>query len=213
MHVDDLKLCPGPQDISWVPNTPTAKSLCASTVAFRPGSHVSDMTPDPSVDVSAWGKESDLQTGSTVLKNLDKPIDLTGHESSPFHHRDIIYQDCKFHSIAHLMCYRYAIANSQRTFATGIRKWSRHLDDFPTPKFKTLDCTQQWLSILTDIYTYLCVTDTAFKSTLIDTGPHPFTLQCASPWGCVPSDPDTCPRADLVSDKRACLSINRQIDS
>ena len=146
------------------------------------------------------GDESDLQTGSTVLKNLDKPIDLTGHELSPFHHRDIIYQDCKFHSIAHLMCYRYAIANGQKTFATGIRKWSRRLDDFPTPKFETLDCIQQWLSILTDIYTYSCVTDTAFKSTLIDTGPHPFTLQCVSPWGCVPSDPDTCPRADLVSD-------------
>ena len=89
------------------------------------------MTPDPSVDFSAWGDESDLQTGSTVLKNLDKPIDLTGHELSPFHHRDIIYQDCKFHPIAHLMCYRYAIANEQRTFATGIRKWSRRLDDFP----------------------------------------------------------------------------------
>ena len=23
VHVDDLKLCPGPQDVSWVPNTPT----------------------------------------------------------------------------------------------------------------------------------------------------------------------------------------------
>ena len=83
VHVDDLKLCPGPQDISWVPNAPTAKSLCASTVAFRPGSRVSDLTPDPSVDVSAWGDENDLQTGSTVLKNLDQPIDLTGHELSP----------------------------------------------------------------------------------------------------------------------------------
>ena len=46
-HVDDLKLCPGPQDISWVQGVPTAKSLCASTVAFRPGSHVSDMTLTP----------------------------------------------------------------------------------------------------------------------------------------------------------------------
>ena len=91
VHVDDLKLCPGPQDVSWTPNKPTAKSLCASTVAFRPGSHISDMTPEPSVDVSAWGDESDLQTGSTVLKNLDKPIDLTGHVLSPFYHRDIIY--------------------------------------------------------------------------------------------------------------------------
>ena len=46
VHVDDLKLCPGSQDISWVTGVPTAKSLCASTVAFRPGSHVSDMTPE-----------------------------------------------------------------------------------------------------------------------------------------------------------------------
>ena len=135
------------------------------------------MTPEPSVDVSAWGDGSDLQTISTVLNNLDEPIDLTGHVLSPFYHRDIIYQDCKFHSIAHLMCYIYAIANDQKTFATGIRKWSQHLDDFPKPKFQTTDSTQQWLSILTDIYTYLCVTDVALKSTLIHTGPHPFTLQ------------------------------------
>ena len=47
-------LCPGPQDISWVPGVPAAKSLCASTVAFQPGSRVSDTTPDPSVDVSVW---------------------------------------------------------------------------------------------------------------------------------------------------------------
>ena len=96
------------------------------------------------------------------------------------------------------MCYRYAIANAQKTFATGIRKWSRHLSDFPTPKFTTPDCIKQWLSILTDTYTYLCVTYTAFK--LLDTGPHPCTLQCLSPWGGVPSDPDTCPCTDLVSD-------------
>ena len=55
VHVDDLKICPGPQDVSWTPNAPTAKSLCASTVAFRPGSHIGEVTPDPSVDVSAWG--------------------------------------------------------------------------------------------------------------------------------------------------------------
>ena len=89
VHGDDLKLCPGPHDVSWTPNKPTAKSLCASTVAFRPGSHISDMTPEPSVDVSAWGDESDLQTGSTVLKNLDKPIDLTGHILSPFYHKGL----------------------------------------------------------------------------------------------------------------------------
>ena len=37
VHVDDLKLCPGPRDIAWTPGVSTAKSLCACTVAFRPG--------------------------------------------------------------------------------------------------------------------------------------------------------------------------------
>ena len=178
VHVDDLKLCPGPQDISWVPGVPTAKSLCASTVAFRPGSRVSDTTPDPSVDVSGWEDMNDLNTNSTVIKDLDRPIDITGHVLSPFHQRNLDYQDCRFHSIAHLMCYRYAIVNGQRTFATGMRKWSRHLTEFPTPKFTTLDCVQQWHSILVDIYSHLCLTDTTIKSVLIDTGPRPFTLKC-----------------------------------
>ena len=74
VHVDDFKLCPGPQDISWVPGVPTAKSLCASTVAFRPGSRVSDTTPDPSVDVSGWEDMNDLNTSSTVIQDLDRPI-------------------------------------------------------------------------------------------------------------------------------------------
>ena len=56
------------------------------------------------------------------------------------------------------MCYRYAIVNGQKTFATGIRKWSKHLTDFPTPKFTTLDCVQQWQSLLVDIYSHLCLT-------------------------------------------------------
>ena len=114
---------------------PTAKSLCASTVAFRPGSRVSDTTPHPSVDVSSWEDMNDLSTSSTVIKDLDRPIDITGHVLSPFHQRNLDYQDCRFHSIAHLMCYRYAIVNGQRTFATGIRKWSRHLTDFPMHTF------------------------------------------------------------------------------
>ena len=29
---------------------------------------------------------------------------------------------------------------------------------------------------------------------------RPFTLHCMKPWGCVPNDPDTCPRADLIND-------------
>ena len=200
VHVDDLKLCPGPQDISWVLGVPTANSLCASTVAFQPGSRVSDTTPDPWVDVSSWENRNDQNTSSTVIKDLDRPIDTTGHVLSPFHQRNLDYQDCRFHSIAHLMCYRYAIVNDQRTFATGIRKWSRHLTDFPPPKFMTLDCVQQWHSILVDIYSNLCLTDTAFKSVLIDTGSRPFILKCLSPWGYVPADPDICPHTDIISD-------------
>ena len=127
VHVDDLKLCPGPQEITWTPNVSTAKSLCASTVAFRPGSDIGDVTPDPSVDVSAWEDATDLHHDSTIANDLDRPVDLTGHILSPFYQRELIYQDCKFQSIAHLLCYRYAIINDQKTFATGIRI----LVDFP----------------------------------------------------------------------------------
>ena len=69
------------------------------------------------------------------------------------------------------MCYRYAVANNQRTFATDIRKWAKHLVDFPTPKCVTSNKIQQWREI--------------------DTGPRPFSLQCAQPWGYVPIAPDT----------------------
>ena len=172
VHVDDLKLCPGPQDISWTPNVPTTKSLCASTVAFRLGSDIGEVTPDPSVDVSAWGDEIDLHQDS-IVQDLDRPIDLTGQILSPFYQRELMYQDCKFQSIAHLLCYRYAIANNQKTFATGIRKWSCRLVDFPTPKFTTTTETQQWLAILADIYTYLCTIDETIRSALINTGASP----------------------------------------
>ena len=112
--------------------------------------------------------------------------------------------DSRFHSIAHLMCYRYAITAGQRTFATGIRKWSKHLVDFPTPKFVASNKIQQWREILIDIYSHLCLTDESLRAALIDTGPRPFRLQCAQPWGCVPSDPDpvshhTAARAALIS--------------
>ena len=116
------------------------------------------------------------------------------------------YMDSRFHSIAHLMCYRYAIANGQRTFATGMRKWSKHLVDFLTPKFVTSNSIQQWRGILMDIYSHLCLTDESFRVSLIATGPRPFRLQCAQPWGYVPNDPDTsvlhrtAARADLISD-------------
>ena len=155
--MDNLKLCPGPKDISWIPGVSTAKSLCTSAVAFRPGSHVSDVTPAPSVDVSGWEDTDSHHSGSTTVNELDRPIDLTGHILSPFYIGNIDYQDSRFHSIAHVMCCRYAVAAGQKTFATGIRKWSKHLTDFPTPKFKTIDWIQQWQVILMDIYSHLCL--------------------------------------------------------
>ena len=124
-----------------------------------------------------------------------------------------MYQDCKFQSIAQLLCYRYAIINNQKTFATGIRKWSRILVDFPIPKFKSNTETQQWLEILADIYTYLCDTDERIKSALVETGPRPFTLECRSPWGYDMQHPDTAPRSCLISDMlvgvRVAISSDR----
>ena len=215
VHVDDLKLCPSPQDVSWNPGISTAKSLCASTVAFRPGSHV---TPTPSVDVSGWEETDSYHACSVVLKEFDSPIDLTGHILSPFYIRPLDYQDSRFHSVVNLMCFRYAVADGQKTFATGIRKWSKHVTDFPIPKFKTIDWIQQWQVILMDIYSHLCLTDQSFRDALIATGARPFRLQCAQPWGYVPNDPDTsmlhhtAARADLISniliEVRVCATSN-----
>ena len=58
IHVDDLKICPSPDRPAWTPEASKARSLCASTVAFRPGSHVSDSDSSPSVDVSSWNNLS-----------------------------------------------------------------------------------------------------------------------------------------------------------
>ena len=190
VHVDDLKLCPGPKDVSWNPGVSTAKSLYTSSVAFRPGSHVSDIAPALSVDVSGWEDTDSHHSRSTTVNELDSPIDLTGHVLFPSYIRNIDYQDSRFNSIAHLKCYRYAIAAGQKTFATGIRKWSKHLTDFPTPKFKTIDWMQQWQVILMDIYN-LCLADVSIKAALISTGPRPFKLHCLKPWDIIPSDPDT----------------------
>ena len=47
--------------------------------------------------------------------------------------------------------------------------------DFPSPKFKTDTEIEQWRDILTEIYTYLCVTDDGIRSALVHSGPRPFT--------------------------------------
>ena len=70
IHVDDLKLCPAPRDIQWTPGPSTAKSLCASTVAFRPGSHASESESTPSVIVSTWKYLSTPSTSSEIRLKL-----------------------------------------------------------------------------------------------------------------------------------------------
>ena len=129
----------GPRDVGWTPGPSTAKSLCASTVAFRPGSRISETNSTPSVDVSTWNHSNAQQSSSDIHLKLDYPIDLPVHILSPFFIREFIYQGCRFHSISHLMCYRYAVLQGLKTFANGIRKWVKHLTDFPTPRFPKPD--------------------------------------------------------------------------
>ena len=119
IHIDDLKVCPAPANVGWTPGPSTAKSLCASTVAFRPGSNVSDSDSTPSVIVSTCNSASHTSTRSNIRCNLDDPIDLTDHILSPLFVRDLYYQGCRFHSIAHLMCFRYAVIHGLRLFATS----------------------------------------------------------------------------------------------
>ena len=183
IHVDDLKLCPAPRETQWTPGPSTAKSLCASTVAFRPGSHVSESDSSPSVMVSTWTDLSSTPNNSEIRLRLDNPIDLTGLLLSPFTVRDFHHQGCHFHSIAHLMCFRYAVINDLKLFVTSVRKWSRHLTDFPTDRFNTHDWQVQCCSVLKDIYGHLCLTDVSVKKALVDTGPRPFVLNCSTPWG------------------------------
>ena len=158
------------------------------------------MTPDPSVDVSDWDVANDLQTSTPLTAELDHRFDITGHILSLFYYCQLDYQDSRFYSIAHLLCYRYGIVNDQRTFANGTRKWSKHCNNFSTPTFTLLDCIQQWIVILGETYSHLCVTDTTVKAALVDTGPRPFTLECLSPWGRIPQDPDVSSRKDLIND-------------
>ena len=172
IHVDDLKLCPAPADTVWTPEP--AKSLCASTVAFRPGSHTSETDSSPSVAVSSW-KSSPSSTSDVDLRlDLDSPIDLNGHVLSPFAVRDFHYQDCHFHSIAHLMCYRYAVLSDFKLLATSVRKWSKHLTEFPIVRFVTHNWQMLCRSILGDIYSHLCLSDANIQRGTGKYGPQAF---------------------------------------
>ena len=198
IHVDDLKICPAPRDVDWTPEPSTAKSLCASTVAFRPGSHISDTNSTPSVDVSTWNNLNAPLSSSDIHLKLDIPIDLTGHILSQFFVREFVYQGCRFHSVAHLMCYRYAVLQGLKT--NGIRKWVKHLTDFPNPRFQTPDWQLQCRSVLMEIYSHLYVTDVAAETALVDSGPQPFSLHCLPPWGALHAASSTALRGNLIND-------------
>ena len=150
--------------------------------------------------VSTWNKLSTPSPNSEIRLKLDNPIDLTGHLLSPFFVREFHYQGCWFHSIAHLMCYRYAMIHDLKSFATSIRKWSRHLTDFPTTRFQMPDWQVQCHAVLTEIYSHLCLTDMSFKTALSDTGPRPINRQCSAPWGGLWYTPGASVCGTLVSD-------------
>ena len=156
IHVDDLKICPPPSHSGWTPEPSTAKSLYASPVAFQPGSHISDSDSTPSVDVSNWNDLNTPLSSADIHLKLDQPIDLTGHILSPFFVREFVYQDCRFHSVAHLMCYRYAVIQGLKTFVNGIRKWAKHLTDFHTPASRNLTGRRSVVQCYR-IYTVSCV--------------------------------------------------------
>ena len=200
IHVDDLKICPSPDRPAWIPEASKARSLCASTVAFRPGSQVSDSDSAPSVDVSSWNDADTPSSASDATLKLDQPIDLTGHILSPFYPREFNYQDCRFNSVAHLMCYRYAVLHGLKLFATAVRKWARPLTDFPTSRFQTVGWNSQCRSVLIEIYSHLCLTDITVKTALLESGPRPFHLSCLPPWGGLCDVSTTEIGANLVND-------------
>ena len=76
---------------------------------------------------------------------------------------------------------------------------------------------QQWREILTEIYTYLCVTDAGIRSTLIQSGPRPFTVECKSPWGLdreypattTTTPPHRCLISDVLVDVRVAASSDK----
>ena len=94
-----------------------------------------------------------------------------------------------------------------KSFATSVRKWSRHLTDFPTDRFQTHDWQVQCRSVLKEIYSHLCLTDVSVKTALVDTGPRPFVLQCSTPWGGLYDIPGV--RGSLVSEIliEACVDL------
>ena len=178
IHVHDLKICPAPANAGWTPGPSTAKSLCASTVAFRPGSVVSDSEANPSVIVSTCNNTSHTSTRSAihgpylitilceglVLPRMLIPLNRTSNVFS-------------------LCC---------ATWTPAICYQCSEVDQIPH-RFQTPDWQVECRTVLTEIYSHLCLSDMAVETALIDTGPRPFCLQCSAPWGAL------CNTTDAVS--------------
>ena len=81
------------------------------------------------------------------------------------------------------MCFRYAVLHGLHLFATSVRKWTRHLTEFPTGRFQTPGWQTARRTVLGEMYCHLCLSDKAVSAALIDSGPRPFCLQCQAPWG------------------------------
>ena len=176
-------------------------------MAFCPGSHISETDSTPSVAVSSWKNLPSSTSDSDLRLDLDSPIDLNDHVLSPFAVRDFHYQDCHFHPIAHLMCYRYAVLSDFKLFATSVRKWSKHLTEFPIVRFVTHNWQALCRSILGEIYSHLCLNDATFSEALIDTGPKPFVLRSQAPQGGlddIVNDALITTRVKLVAGRLSC---------
>ena len=136
--------------------------------------------------MSTWNKSNTPPSSSDIHLKLDQPIHLTGHILTPFFCQGIQLSRLLIHSVAHLMCYRYAVLHGLKTFATTVRMWARPLTAFPTSGFQTPDWQLQCRSVLRDIYSHLCLTGMAVKTALLESGPRPFSSSCLPPWGGLP---------------------------
>ena len=96
----------------WVGPQQVVRQATVHTVGIQKGPDtpiifihvdVSDSESTPSAIVSTYNNASHTSTCSNIQSKLDDPIDLTDHILSPFFVRDLYYQGCRFHSIAHLI--------------------------------------------------------------------------------------------------------------
>ena len=74
------------------------------------------------------------------------------------------------------------------------------VDRFPTSRFNTVGWESQCRSVLLEIYSHLCLTDSVVEMALRESGPRPFSLSCLPPWGGLCDVSTTGIGANLVND-------------